>query len=199
MQASHWRTPTRKAAWTVCAVTVTLATMGVPGVVRAQETKSEGTASLLSLTGTLLPIGLGVAMAASDDQSGAGTLLIGTGLYLGPAAGYWYGGASGRGWKGVGIRFGITGAAILAIGGICSGDNCNIFGDDGGALGAAMIVALGASVAIVGSAIYDIANVHRHVRNYNQELRRRRARLSLAPIASPAHGGTFGVVGQVRF
>ncbi len=197
MQASHWRTPTRKAAWTVCAVTMTLTTMGVPGVVRAQETKSEGTASLLSFTATLLPIGLGVAMVASDDQSGAGTLLIGTGLYLGPAAGYWYGGASRRGWKRVGIRFGITGAAILAIGGICSGDNCNM--DDGAALGAAMIVALGASVAIVSSAIYDIANVHRHVRNYNQGLPRRRARLSLAPIASPAHGGTFGVVGQVRF
>ena len=168
---------------------------GVPGL------KSEGTATLLSLAGTILPIGLGVAMAASenqgsDDQGGAGGLLIITGLYFGPAAGYWYGGASGRGWQGVGIRFVMTFVAGLAIASICSGDNCDIFGDDS-AFGAAAIVGLGASVAILGSAIYDIAVVRKHVRNYNQRLLG--ARLSLAPIASPASGGTFGVVGQVRF
>ena len=192
--------------------------LGVPGVVRAQDNptpdtvmaplndvpglKSEGTASLLSLAGTLLPIGLGVAMTASDDQSAAGALLISTGLYFGPAAGYWYGGASGRGWKGVGIRFGTAFAAVLAIGVICASRTC-VFGDvDDGTIAAAVIVALGASVAIVGSAIYDIANVDRHVRNYNQGLRadrQRRPRLWLAPIASPARGGTVGVVGQVTF
>ena len=72
MHANHMRTPARKAAWTVCAATVTA--MGVPGVVRAQDTptpdtvmaplndvsglKSEGTASLLSLAGGLpQPVG----------------------------------------------------------------------------------------------------------------------------------------------
>ena len=217
MHASHMRTPARKAAWTVCAATVTA--MGVPGVVRAQDTptpdtvmaplndvpglKSEGTASLLSLAGTLLPIGLGVAM---DTQGATGQLLIATGLFFGPAAGYWYGGASGRGWKGVGIRFGIAFAAVLTVTAICSGDNCGRTGSIGldlsGAEVVGAIVLLGASVAIVGSAISDIAKVDGHVRNYNQGLRaerERQVRLSLAPIASPAGGGTVGVVGQVRF
>ena len=165
--------------------------------------KSEDKALWLSLGSTLLPVAAGAVMiAASGDDSSlnmVGTLLVGSGLYFGPAVGYWYGGASGRGWKGVGIRFGTGLVAGLAITMICTGGNCDLFNDDSGST-AAGLVALAATGVILGSAIYDLAKVKSHVRKANEaKLRDSGASLSILPVVSPANGGTAGLVAQVRF
>jgi hypothetical protein len=170
----------------------------------APNLKSEDTALWLSLGSTLLPVAAGTVMiVAADDESTlgmAGAIIASSGLYFGPAVGYWYGGASGRGWKGVGIRLGTGIVAGLAITMICTGGNCDIFDDDSGAMAGASLVALAATGVILGSAIYDLAKVKSHVRRANEaKLRESGASLSVLPIVSPANGGTAGLVAQVRF
>ena len=162
------------------------------------DIKSESTALWLSLGATVVPTAIGVLMIASDDSDvGAlvGSLVGGAGLYFGPAVGYWYGAAAGRGWKGVGIRFGTGFVAGLTSILIC-GENCDLDSDEFSAAG--VITLIGGAV-IVGSAIYDIAKVRSHVRKANDAKRADAARLSIAPILSPAGGGTAGVVARVTF
>jgi hypothetical protein len=169
--------------------------------------KSEDRALWLSLGSTLLPMGAGALMlAASDDGSSlatVGALLMGSGLYFGPAVGYWYGDAAGRGWKGVGIRFGtglLTSLGVLAICGGDGGDNCNIFdSSDDASVAAASILMLAGLGVMAFSAVYDIAKVKSHVRKANDEKRRHVPQLSLFPVVSPANGGTAGLAGRVRF
>jgi len=171
----------------------------------APDLKSEDTALWLSLGSTLLPLAAGGVMIAVSDAEGslntAGALLVSTGLYFGPAVGYWYGGASGRGWMGTGIRVGTGLAAGLAIVAICGDDNCGIWDDgDEGAVAAASLLALAATGVILGSAIYDLAKVKSHVRKANEDkLRDSGASLSVLPVVSPANGGTAGLVAQVKF
>ena len=143
-------------------------------------------------------------IAASDDEGSLGTagaIIASSGLYFGPAVGYWYGGASGQGWKGAGIRIGTGLVAGLAIVAICGDDNCGIWDDgDEGAMVGASLVALAATGVILGSAIYDLARVKSHVRKANEEkLRDSGASLSVLPVVSPANGGTAGLVAQVKF
>jgi len=170
--------------------------------------KSESTALTLSLVSTLVPPGAGIALMASEDAGGygndataeIGAIVAGSALYFGPAIGYWYGGASGRGWKGVGLRFGVGAATTLGALAICGGERCGIWGDDDGAATGAALLVLAGGGFILGSAIYDIAKVKSHVREANDEkLRRSGVELSLAPTLSPAGGGTAGVVGRIRF
>lgn len=178
-----------------------------PQEVPTPNLKSEGKALWLSLGSTLLPMGAGALMlAASDDGTALGTagaLLMGSGLYFGPAVGYWYGDASGRGWKGVGIRFGtglLTGLGVLAICGGDGGDNCNMFdSSDDASVAAASILMLAGIGVMAFSAVYDIAKVKSHVRESNDEKRRHAARLSVVPVVSPANGGTAGLVASVKF
>lgn len=177
-----------------------------PGPASA-DLKSESTALTLSLASTLAPLALGIALIAADGDdydSGStgeiGAVLAGSALYFGPAVGYWYGGAAGRGWKGVGIRFAVGAATTLGALAICGGDRCSIWGDDDGATAGAGLLLLAGGGFILGSAIYDIAKVKSHVRKANEEkLQRSGVELSLAPTLSPAGGGTVGIVGRIRF
>ncbi len=183
----------------------------VPAIAQAQDLdvpglKSEETALWLSLGSTAVPLVAGIALAAAadDEGTGAGPLIASAGLYFGPAVGYFYGGAAGRGWKGVGIRFGtglVTALGVVAICGGADGENCSIFdSSDDDNLAAASIVALAGLAAITFSAVYDIAKVKSHVRQANQKkLSRTEPALSLAPVVSPVGGGTVGIVGQLRF
>ena len=183
----------------------------LPAVSRAQEVdapnlKSEQTAFWLSLGSTVVPTAAGLILGASaeDEGTGAGPLLAGAGLLFGPAAGYAYGGATGRGLKGVGIRFGVGLVTTLGVLAICGGDdgeNCNFF-DSGNeeTVAAAGFLALAGMGAIVFSAIYDIAKVKSHVRRANQrKVAESSPALSVAPVVSPSGGGTVGIVGRLRF
>jgi len=174
--------------------------------VPAPDLKSEQAAFTLSLASTVLPVALGgVMMAVGDTDSGVGTagsLIAGLGLYLGPATGYWYGGASGRGWRGFGIRFGtamVAGAALYAICGAGDSD-CSIVVADEGTTAAASVVALAATGVILFSAIWDVAKVKSHVREANEaKLANHGASLSVMPVVNPFDGGSAGLVATISF
>ena len=166
--------------------------------------KSEGTATLLSIVGTVVPTGLGILLASASEDGGDGSglaaVLVSYGIYFGPATGYWYAGASSPGWKGTGIRLGISLATVAAVAAICSGDNCDIFGDGNGATTAAGIAGLVGLGTIVYSVIHDFASVDGHVRQHNADLSARHAgsRLSITPVVSHVNGGTVGVFGRLQ-
>jgi hypothetical protein len=164
--------------------------------------KSEGTATLLSFAGTAIPMTLGMVLANAGEGgagSGLGLALFSYGMYLGPATGYWYAGASGAAWKGVGLRVGISVVTVAVTAALCSGGGCEMFGDDS-AMAAVGIVGLAALGATAYSLIRDIAGVDGEVRNHNAEVAARQepSRLTIAPLISPADGGTVGVLGQIR-
>ncbi|MBT8461308.1 MAG: hypothetical protein KJO44_02210, partial [Gemmatimonadetes bacterium] len=165
--------------------------------------KSESTASLLSLAGTVVPMALGMALMNSGDGgagSGLGLALFSYGMYFGPATGYWYAGSAGAAWKGIGMRLGISLVATAATAAVCSGGGCEMFRDDSAMPGVAVVglLALGATAY---SLIHDIAGADGEVRRHNAEVaaRHRESRLSFVPVVTPRDGGTLGVVATMRF
>ncbi len=127
--------------------------------------KSENTAWLLSLGGTLLPVGMGFASIdyspdGPEDESIAPSLLILSGAVFGPSLGYFYGGRPGRALTGIGIRVAGTAAMVGAV--AASWDN-----PDASGAGALALVGLGLFVA---SPIYDIATVKGAVRKHTRTL-----------------------------
>lgn len=174
----------------------------VPTVTSLPGMRSPGSATMLSLAGTLVPTALGIVLMDSDGGNGGvglGGLLFTYGIYFGPATGYWYAGAPGPAFKGVGIRFGISLATTAAMLGICSGGGCDMLWGDDSALGAALAVGAVGVAAIVYSAIHDIADADNRVRRRNAEViaRHDATRLAIVPIVSPANGGTLGVIGKL--
>ena len=167
--------------------------------------KSGSTATLLSAAGTVVPAALGLVLLTTSETGGSnpdfGALLFSAGIYFGPATGYWYGGASGPGWKGVGIRVGISLATTLGMLAICSGGGCDIFSADDGAMTAATVVGIAGLGAIAASIIHDIGGVNGHVKRHNAEVatRQSRPRLSVAPVVTPQGGGTIGVAATMSF
>ena len=160
--------------------------------------KSEGTATPLSIVGTVVPTGLGILLASASEDSGDGSglaaLVVTYGIYFGPATGYWYAGAPGRGFAGVGVRLGtsLVGGALMA-----AADN----DDSGWGLSdGATAVAIATLTGLAISMIYDISSVNNEVRNRNVEMaaRHETSRLTIAPIVSPADGGTVGVLGRLQ-
>lgn len=186
---------------TVCPQDAMLASAVAAEAKEIAGMKSESTATLLSFAGTAIPITLGMVLANSGDGGGstAGLLLFSYGMYFGPATGYWYAGASGAAWEGVGTRVGITLAGTLAMAAVCSGGGCDIFGDDS-AMAAAGVVGLLTLAATAYSMIRDIAGADGQVRRYNAEVAasQESPRLTIAPVLSPADGGTVGVFGRLR-
>ncbi|HUG27687.1 MAG TPA: hypothetical protein VMK53_05255 [Gemmatimonadales bacterium] len=108
---------------------------------------SPAAAQRVSLAAFLVPVVAGIVLIAPEDATDgavtAGRVLFFSGTLLGPAAGYWLGGAAGRGWLGVGIRAAITGATFAIV------------DDDYASLSAAGIGGL----ILLGHAVYDVARV----------------------------------------
>jgi hypothetical protein len=147
-----------------CAIVLACA----PARARAQL-PSESAALGRSLWGTIVPIGVGLVIAAAagnegpDGNAGAGALgglAFTGGLLVGPSLGYFYAGERGRAWRGVGLRVLGFGALIGAAAASweCYGSECETAG----------AVALVGSVVTLGSAIYDIATVRGAVRRRNE-------------------------------
>ena len=153
------------------------------------DLKSERAAFRLSLLGTLIPVALGTAILATNDggdySDSNGSLegfLIYAGLYVGPSLGYFYAGKSGRGLASFGLRNGIAMVSLVGAIAICPPmDYC----DDGQVTAASAIIIAG-GVGVLGSVIYDLANVRRTVRERNeQELA---SRVAVTPTYSRADG-----------
>ena len=130
--------------------------------------KSESTAKSWSLWATVIPTTVGVIVGGNDNIVAA-NILVGTGILLGPATGYFYGGCAGRGAKGILIRA-VTGgvAAAIAISVANSSDKKD-FSDLTYGMAAIGIGGLGAAV-VTYEIIYDIAHVRSEVRARNDKI-----------------------------
>lgn len=122
-----------------------------PDTLNPAQFKSENTARIYSLYGTLIPT--------------ATLILAYPGLLIGPSTGYFYADQPGRAWKGIGIRALATGGMISSF--LICGWDC-----DGGdpEYGIAWMVFLTSAGTFVGSAIYDIATVEGAVRRHNSQV-----------------------------
>ena len=168
----------------------------VPARAQAQR-PSESVALNRSLWGTIVPIGLGLAMAASAGNEGPngsgeigalGFMAFTGGLVVGPSLGYFYAGERGRAWRGLGLRILGYGALFGAVAASwdCYGDECRA--------GAALAVV--GSAMTLGSAIYDIASVRGAVRRRNEAAEGRSVRV--APMYS-SRRHTAGVSVRLTF
>ncbi len=121
---------------------------------------------LASFAATALPVAAGVVWdsdvpAHHEWRAWVGTGLIVSGIYLGPASGYWYGGCGSRARGGLVIR-------AISIGTIAGGAAlgyafATIWDPNGATVGAAALIAAG-GVVLVTSAIHDIFAVRGAVR-----------------------------------
>ncbi len=146
-----------------------------------------------SLWGTVIPVAAGATwwLAGPGEESGPG-LLIAAGLVVGPTFGYTSAGMSGRGWRGAGIRTGLTLLSFLPAFAICGWD-CGP--NDPAADWAWLFVATGSGLSLA-SAIYDISRVERNVTRRNAT--RPGPGFSIAPMYVPGQR-SFGVNLAVTF
>jgi len=147
------------------------------------------TARLLSLAGTVVPLGMILVGATRADSSSEGLVALGLlGTAIGPLAGHWYAGKAGT--KGLaarlaGIAGGVWGATMMIT---CSFDGCS-----NEALGPALLI--GGAAACVGGMYYDVATADDSARAYNAAHATPRPSLSVAPHVAPdGRGGMLGGV-----
>jgi hypothetical protein len=152
-----------------------------------------GGALVWSVLGTALPLAAGAAIAAgtnpdADNATARTALAAGLmwgGVFAGPALGYFRGGRSGRGWKGV-----VTRAGFFALAWSFSPS----MGSDEGLVPDPavenMAVWVVARAFIAASAFNDIATVHRAVRRAN--------RVSIGVVA-PTGGAAPGLGVRIAF
>lgn len=142
-----------------------------------EELKSESTALLGSLTGTVVPFVMG-GMLFSGDSEDFGLGLALAGLIVGPSTGHFYAKQTGRGFKGIGIRLGIAlgGAYLISSGTEEQHPDSRAFATGLG------IIAVGTVTLIHG--IYDICTTPSSVRKYNESLLEAN-RLRLVPEVDP--------------
>lgn len=127
--------------------------------------KSPFLAVTLSTVATLAPLALSAWGNPGDHIGG---LLASSGLLFGPAVGYLYGGATGRGLAGVGIRAG-TACLTIGIGALAIAGR----GDDG--VGTILVIGC---LAFAGEVIYDMFAVGSYISDINAREDARRQGLS---------------------
>lgn len=170
----------------------------------AQTGASEDKAFHLSLWSTVVPVAAGVAWwiteknpNPNDPYSGpertGPSLVMAGGLVFGPAIGYGAAGMSGRAWKGIGIRSGLTLLSFFPAFAVCGWYCSN--GDSEYDL-AWLIIATGTGLS-AADAIYDIARVKHNVRRHRASAPATEPALSIMPTYAP--GSSAGVLVHVSF
>lgn len=142
---------------------------------------SESAAAWLSVASTVIPVALGSWVAQDDGASGAGPVLVLTGVFVGPAVGHFYARRPARALLGVGIRVVGFGAAVAAVGSAWDNESSD----------AETLAVLSLGVVVL-SAFADIIDAPRSARKHNGEVRR--ARVTLGPAR-----GAPGVSVSVAF
>lgn len=157
---------------------------------RPEGYKSPSKAVSYSLAGTIVPAGIGLLAVKSGDDGYFAGAMIGTGLIMGPCAGYIYGGESGRGIKRALGRT-MAGGAFFALGFLLnsSSDSGN---EPDGEFSPVPEIPAGAPFFLIGSAfvvihaVYDIAAVDNHVRKHNKKLGgEKQVRIVIVPACFP--------------
>jgi hypothetical protein len=143
-----------------------------------QKIPSEATALRASLAGTIVPIATGFIIKSLENPNSNHAVpaaLILTGLTIGPATGYFYGGCHKRGLKGIGIRaLTIGGTTALAYALIKKSQEADkesneMFAGAGEALFAIAVIGVG-SIALITEDIIDLARVKSSVQKHNELL-----------------------------
>jgi hypothetical protein len=136
-----------------------------PPPAEGQSRASPDLALGIGLAATLVPVAAGIIVWSIDDDPdrSAESLVIASGVILGPALGYWSAGMSGRGWKTLGLRSGLLLVSFVPAFAIC-GMACSV-GDNAYDLSWA-VVATGAGLG-AASAMYDLARMKRNVREHH--------------------------------
>jgi len=155
--------------------------------VRLSEHASPARAALLSAGATLVPVAVGLGIIANTSHNAAGGIVAGSGVLLGPAAGYFDSGLTGRGTRGLALRFAAATLGITA--GLATAASVH-GGDIADYSGAFIVVMAGAGTAMI-LAVADCSLVASDV------ARAQRASVSLAPTVLPSGGAGLGFT--VRF
>lgn len=196
--AHPWTNRRRRGAIAISAAMLLVANGAELHAVQSTEdhVPSPAAAFGLSLATTAAPT---VAGALVGDRIGFG-LVVG-GLLFGPLSGYAYGDVMPRGLRGLRFRAITAGATTGAILLLCAAGDCGIYTTRDNDLTTATVLAFAAGFALVGgSAAIDVLSVPHVVGDANEAAAdRTSSSLSLAPIFSPADGGTMGLAGAIRF
>lgn len=123
---------------------------------RVEKPKSKRTALYLSLTATIVPCVIGLAIKPT------GWVAIPIGLTFGPGAGHFYANQWGRGLKTAGLRLGIGALGVLGVVLVGQPEPENV--------GAQLVIASIAGAGVVGLVVYDIATAPASVRKYNESI-----------------------------
>ena len=120
-----------------------------------------------------------------------GTLVAG-GILLGPSAGLFYAGDSGRALRGIGLR--AAGAGGMAVGGLM-GIGAAV---SGGSTAFPVALWIGGGLLVIGSMIYDtFFAAPAAVQEHNERVQHQQ-RVSVTPYVSP-DGRERGLTVQIRF
>ena len=166
------------------------------------DLKSKTVARGLSFGATAGTAGVGVADIMNQNRR-RGLLLIGTGLMMGPSAGFLYAEAPGRALRGIGIRAGIgAGTALVTVGGALVVESSE---GSWAALGVLAGGVLGGTGVVLGHGLHDTFRgtaqaVEAHNESAREAARRGRtaASVTVDPWASP-RTGTPGLQVRVSF
>ncbi len=180
----------RKAAGALLVTCLMLGSLALPCMAQEDQPqplpevklKSENTALLLSLFGTLVPYGL---VALSPQDRGLVVTCLAAGL-VGPSVGYVYGGMARRGLAAILTR-------LAGAGGLLGGFAL-LWGEGSGEFGIGLMIVGGCTV--IASTLGDIAGVKRAVREHNRKVQG--LSLNVAPILVPK-SKTVGLSLQLGF
>ena len=149
----------------------------------ATKQKSESIAMVFSLVGTVVPLSVFVFRGYNNVTTG--WMLLG-GSIIGPSLGYFYGGLSRQGFRGVGVR---SLCFLSLVAGAAAGWN-------GNSPVVAYSLIIGGLAGYLISAVSDIVSVHGAVRKHNAE--QKIIAFSMAPIIVP-QTKTYGFGVQIQF
>jgi hypothetical protein len=144
----------------------------------AGSVKSPGTGRLISAAGTIGLVGAGILMISPGHGAGTGSIMIASGIIVGPSFGYFYANETGRGLSGIAVRTGIVGGSI-AVGLIVGSTQKN--GWDG--LGTAVLISSIGALAASVLALDDVVSVGNLIEENNKRLGK--ATISLHPAYFP--------------
>ncbi len=146
--------------------------------------KSETTATVLAVAGTIVPVL--IAKESADANSGGGVLLGVAGMFLLPSAGHWYAGKFAT--RGMALRLAGGAVASYAVFVLVASD-----GETSNADGLETAFWIGAATFAVGT-IYDIATAGGAARDWNTK----HASVRPAVVHTSIGGGT-GIGGATSF
>lgn len=156
--------PTRHVVTGLILMLAPASAVAQPSVDSIADVRAGRSARLWSLGATVLPMAMMPMLANSKEPDMGAAMIMGLGIYMGPAVGYWKEGASQRGWMGVGVRFGIVMGAATVASTLLPDHPMTDEELDSPKAHLASLAFLGAGVGVLWSAVNDIRKADQHVR-----------------------------------